>query len=378
MRTARRLKHRARNAVVSAPLAFVALWLGLQWVLDERPQLRDPSYHGKVTFLADRLDKAGPEPLTIVALGSSRTACYFNPTAFESEFAAVTGRSCIAHNIARPANGPVGQSLQLRRLLNRGIRPDVVIVELTPCMTGELKGIYAEYVAIHPTTVTRKEVEFLTELGYADDGFRELWNKEHLNPYHSFRFQLIGQIQPKWSPPGVVRYTRKPSRPTGWEPIIAKMQQGDYEKNLAAAKEGFYERVQGDDIAPQARAAFNCIFETCRKQGIVAVAVFSPESTEFRDWYTAGSHERVIAMRALAYEGTGGNVFNTVDWLPNHYFSDGHHVMPDGADVYSARLAREVLVPTLRRTLLSSLEPPIAHSPMLPGAAAVLSDSHRR
>lgn len=342
-----RAKRRARVAVITAPITLLAICLGLRGMFNERPDLRDPNFYSKKTLFEGRAAET-PQCHTIVALGSSRTGTFFHPTTVESEVAAITGSPCIASNHSLPGSGPVKQWLQIKRQLDHGIAPDLVIVEITPAMCCLAKGVYAESGNIPPTCVTRDELEFMTKIGFADDRFRRDWRDAQWNPFYGFRFQLMGMIQPRWTPPGVLQFSRKPTLPGGWAPpVVTTLKPGEYDKNLEIARRSFFDRLQNLQIPETAKVAYAEIFTLCKRHRITTIAIVTPESSQFRSWYTEKTHRGVAELVELANKGTGENVISTWDWLPDSAFVDGHHVLREPAFAYSKRLAREVIAPKL-------------------------------
>ena len=71
---------------------------------------------------------------TVVMLGSSRTGLAFHGKRAEQALAAELGRPAVAFNYGVPASGPVTHLVYLDRLLDGGITPDVLVLEVMPTM----------------------------------------------------------------------------------------------------------------------------------------------------------------------------------------------------------------------------------------------------
>ena len=106
------------------------------------------------------------------------------------------------------------QLLHIRRLIERGIKPDLVVVEIIPSMCADRKGNPPEIGHLRPDRVT-------PGTGCVD-GYRlrerntPRLERGGVEPWFGFRFQLLGMIQPKWTPPGVVKPPAlTPIRPAG-------------------------------------------------------------------------------------------------------------------------------------------------------------------
>src|SRR5262245_36134479 len=100
----------------------LALAVGLEgfW-----PDLRDPEFDKALAVLERRRLESPGRPLTL-ALGSSRTQ-----SAVRGDYLSeATGK--LVFNFGVPGSGPMMQQTVLRRLIERGIRPEVVLIEAMP------------------------------------------------------------------------------------------------------------------------------------------------------------------------------------------------------------------------------------------------------
>ena len=140
----------------------------------------------------------------------------------------------------------------------------------------------------------------------------------------------------------------------------------NYKENLAIAYHEHFENLQTIEVGQVALKAYAEIFATCRQHGIVAVAVITPEASDFRSWYGINAQKAVTILMKAANEGTDGHVVDAREWLPDSVFADGHHVSRAAALMYSSRLSRDALVPALR------------HSPVVPGECRRVHKDYRR
>jgi hypothetical protein len=335
---------RARGAVLATLVSLAALNAGLALRVNARPDLRDPLYFPKEDLLAAQYARPVPGRVTVVALGSSRTANAFHPPTVEAEVTAATGRPCLAFNLAMPGSGPLTELLHLRRLLARGVRPDLVVVEVTPVMCAVPETFF-----LRPERVSRAELEALAGVGFADERYRAEWWEATVNPWSGLRFQLLAAVRPKWTPPGVPRVVRGGADPRGWNPWREVITPEVYAARLAVARREHFATLQHlEAVGEVPRRALLAIFATCRREGITAVAVLPPEGSDFRAWYGPGARRVAGELRSMANAATGGRAVDAGEWLPDDAFVDGHHVQEWAAPGYTERLAREVLAPALR------------------------------
>lgn len=344
MMTARR---RARTMVLSAPLTLLALNAGLVLWVEYRPDLRDPLYYSKEDKLAERLAEPVPDRLVVVALGSSRMGNGFHPPTVEEEVTAATGRPCLAFNAAVLGRGPMFQMLQLRRLLARGIHPDVVVVEVVPSMFAAPGGAPAELGHLRSDRLTRAEIDELAAVGFDDPEFRADWLKAMANPIFSFRTSLLGRVEPKWTPGMVVAEPPRFPNPTGWQPWREPVTPASYEAGVRFA--GSHKaNLEEMEVGSAGVAALRAVLADCRRAGVTAVVVLNPEASDFRSWYGPGARAATDELLAIAREGADGRVADARAWMPDEAFADPHHLTAAQAKVYTARLARELIAPAAR------------------------------
>lgn len=343
-----RRRHRARATVLSAVLALVALNSGLVLLLALRPDLRDPLYYGKQDRLVEQLAEPVPDRITIIAIGSSRTANAFHPPTVEREVTAATGKPCLAFNAAVLGRGPVFQQLQLRRLLARGIRPDILVVEIVPSLYAAQNGKPSEIGHLRADRLTWEEIQEIARLGYSDPEYRSDWRKAMYNPYFSFRFQLLGLFQPRWTPPEVIAEARAFPDRTGWQPYTDTVTPEKYRKGLEYARGGHFDHLQKMEVGRAAVEALREVFEICRQERITPVVALVPEGSDFRSWYGPQAKALTKELIAIACDGADGRVIDARDWLPDDAFADGHHMLHTAAPIYTERLTRELIIPALK------------------------------
>jgi len=341
-------KHRARATVWTAIFTLFILNLALAAVVQSRPDLRDPLYYGKEDVLAEQFFPEVPGRITVVAIGSSRTANAFHPPTVEMGVTDATGQPCFAFNDAVLGRGPIFQLLHLRRLLARGIKPDLLILEVVPSLFAARGGKPSEIGHIRPDRLTWKEVEALADLGYTDSEYRNDWRGSMLNPWFAFRFQLLGMIEPKWTPPEVVAERRKWPNKTGWQPYMGQVTRENYVKQLELAKGGHFENLDKMEMGQAAIAALREALALCKREGILAAIVLTSENSDFRSWYGPAAHAAVAEILQICRQDADGRVIDARAWMPDDAFADGHHMFDVAAPTYTSRLVRELILPALR------------------------------
>src|SRR6266404_8754186 len=135
----RRQRHRRqlRADMLWVAAFFVALQIGLAIMIDRGlPKVRDAHWAALENRLRCRLEE-NPQAKLVVMLGSSRTQLALQGGRVSDR----TGNQhSIVFNLGINGSGPLMEFVALRRLLEQGIRPDAVLVELMPSFLSQKAG----------------------------------------------------------------------------------------------------------------------------------------------------------------------------------------------------------------------------------------------
>jgi hypothetical protein len=336
-------------------VGFLALQLGMGFVIEGGLWgFRDPWYQHKIVHLRRQWHErthgdASSSTRLAVMLGSSRTGNGLKGTCFEEEMHAALGERWTIGNIAVQAGGPVIELIEFRRLLAEGIRPDLVLIEVTSWFLSE---------PVHETFVIKSARLTLSDLDCVDqcdfptrDALRLGWWSEWGSPWYAHRFSILSEVSPMFLPCPLQQTWASGCDRTGW---IAQ------ERDPALTPEGslFALKVFGKYFEPSlrnyhpcepSRKALRAILEECRRRDIPAALVRMPEGTRVRDWYSPAAQAGVCAVMAELQTDFGVTVIDGSEWIADSDFSDQIHLLADGADAYTRRLAQQV-APLLRRS----------------------------
>ena len=319
---------RARRAAVAGFLFFALGHLGLNVALDTvRPHWRDPEYGHRLRELKPL---AARSPRLLVVLGSSRVQMGVNPAELHLDGVA-------AYNLSQAGCGPVGELLNLHRLLREGVRPDFLLVEcLPPVLAGDGPaegGLIADRLSLADL---RSVAPLCTDPTALPRGYL----LARLNPWSHYRRVLLchagmGSWLPWQQRPD---FTWTQLKPGGWLPYFHDTV-GDEKRadGLARAKREYAPYLVSYHVADAPGRAYRELVETCRAHGIRLGFVLMPESPAFRPLYPPGARD--TAVRFLAGL-TAGPVIDAGDWEPDEgRFADGHHLMRPGAAAVTRRLS---------------------------------------
>jgi hypothetical protein len=337
-RSARRT---AAVAVAVAVAAFAALHLALAAAAEVTLLVRDPVYADKELRLS-RVERAAPGTPAAVLLGTSRAGYGFEA----GRVPEATGGRVEAFNFGIPATGPVTHLVYLRRLLDAGHRPALLVIEILPpaladLPDGPLEGRFADGNRFHAA-----ELDVVAGFGFPDAKLRGQWRDSLAAPWHSYRFHLVGRLSPTMLPWNVRFDWGRPPDPRGWNAAIGP------ELTPEQSAEGFKQATREyswilNDSHPGGPAvrALRELLALARERAIPTRLLLMPESVAFRGLYPRAYTARLD--RLLRELGREAPVIDARGWVPDDGFRDGHHLNRSGAAIFTDRLTSEVIAPTL-------------------------------
>lgn len=185
-----------RGSLAWATVFFLGGQLGLALVLEYgRPGVRDPEYARRLTSLRACRDRLPGSPL-VLALGSSRVAMGIRP---ESPDRPGRESEPLLFNYGLVGAGPVLQLLCLHRLLEDGIRPDLVLVEYWPPFLDQ-EGSRAEETRFDPLRLGGRDLILAGRYFRPGQRLYSRWWAAQLFPEFSYRLILFNQLLPAWLP----------------------------------------------------------------------------------------------------------------------------------------------------------------------------------
>ena len=349
----RKKQRRARRAVLLAVALFGATQIGFVAVVERSdPALVDAEFGTRLEYFRT-LRRQYPRRKSIAVLGSSRIG-----NGFESDYA--TARSCIEDNQESPivanmsmtGGTSVWQYLALRRLIDHGLKPDAVIVEIFPMTLVSDDQYFQAGYHFPPHRLRWGDIRSLSAI-VPDNAWRhgsEWVANNAVFPWHTHRFSLVGLFAPKWqvdqlSDNANPRIWRKIVSPTGWirfgvdEPTPAQRQKSEDVARSAYGPIGI-----STTISKQVAATYEALFACCREHGIeVRAVVMMPESEMFRGFYGPSLQQEVRRFAESVTHDHGIPVVDAREWIPAEQFWDGHHLLAAGARAFTDRICTETL-----------------------------------
>ncbi|HEX4614152.1 MAG TPA: hypothetical protein VH092_38570, partial [Urbifossiella sp.] len=320
-------RRRAAVAVGVGVAAAVLLQAGLGLAVELSLYLRDPGYADKEIRL--RRQFAGhPGAPSVVMLGTSRTGYGFYSARVREQLGADLGGRAMAFNFGIPASGPVTHLVYLRRLLEAGHRPDLLLVEVLPPTLAELPDGPLESRFLFGERLQHSEVEPVVGYGFPAAKTREAWVRSVVEPWYAVRFPLVGRVTPS-ALPWHLRYDwSRTEDPAGWTtPLVTDVTPELSDAGLKRAA-GEYGAILADmhPTGGGARALAD-LLALCRERAIPVRLVLMPESEGFRALYPPATTARLYAFLHRLETEYAAPLVDARDWLPAAVFTDGHHML---------------------------------------------------
>jgi hypothetical protein len=337
---------RGRSAVLWGVVMFLALQAAYYYPLAHIwPQLQDLEYGDKMSRLRTQLAAKSADQPCVVALGSSLTAWGFNPAALTSVKAGSPGGP-VVFDFGINSGGVIVELMCLRRILDDGIRPDLIVLETHP------QFLFREFNTVpgkHYLQPGRFQVRDAEVLSRYDPEWRELrheWRATQWFAWFSNRYNIQQFLVPRWGArpapnADVWPYIDR----NGWEcmpRILAWFTTVPKEVGVQSVRH----RIHNLNHSPMEdcfKLAYREIIDLCHQHGTEVVLVRMPEMSHALVHYTPELKRQVDDFYAGLVRDTGIRFVDAKDWVEDQHFPDAFHLHPVGATIFMQRLEREFL-----------------------------------
>jgi hypothetical protein len=329
-------------------LAGVLLFAGGQLAADlfaaRSPYLRDPVYADKITLLNLR----GGQP-SVLMVGTSRAAYGLHAGRLEQRLTAELGRPVTAFNFAVPSTGPFFHLVYTRRLLDAGVRPDLLLVEVLPAQLVDRPADPIEPRWISGDRLWRDEVELAARLGYPAAALREGWRRSWLAPAYALRLPVLARLVPSWVPEALRQNWSRITDEWGWgRCAFTQVTPELYRYGLENARSVYAGLLAEFRLGGPSCRALEELLAVTKAHGVPTVLVLMPEGADFRAFYPPDAG-RVLGEYLSGLERRyGASLVDARRWVADDGFIDAHHLLASGAAAFTDRLAREAVLTHLR------------------------------
>jgi hypothetical protein len=357
-----------------ATLAFFATQFTAGIALDYTwPQVRFRKFFDQVA----RVDSLPTAP-TVVCLGSSRFGCGLDEAEMTLQLRELTGDATAqVFNAACPASDLVVAERMLGHLLDRGVRPQAVVIEVCPEWLNRRNG----WLHLHVARSLRWDdaPSYLWELAATSNLPR--FATTRLVPLYAFRAKIRDAVREAvfgWDPEAETA-----SSYAGWlvqrGPLPEPVHAGAGEKWQRMVTEALEERPTGLYVATtvgleetrrflqcyrpggNAVATLDRMLSRCRAEGIEPILLGIPLTSAHRACYSPevlASYRGCVSRLTRRYDCRFADF---LDALPDRQFLDHHHASAAGRRVLGRKLGIEILAPSLVEGHTASRRESLAH-----------------
>jgi hypothetical protein len=331
-----------------------ALLWGLSWFISLQvlfgiaadywlPGLRYPEYGRKLDMLTRLRAEKGRQP-SLLALGTSRVVFGFRPA-----IDALGNRDADAwqFNFALTGQGPVQELICLHRLLATGFRPSRLLIEIHPALLHQAHP-YMEPGLTDLGRLNWSDVSVLAR--YATDPRQVYinWIRSRIAPWHTHRRHVLGRVAPSMLTE-LQRTDLNLTRETdarGWSRFPVRPTDDENRRVMEKWSVGLYtEYFRGFEVSDAPRGAVEEMLCLCRREHIEPALLLMPECELFRKGYPHSAESVLNQWLNDVHDKCGIAVFDCRNWCTDDQFCDGHHMLPEGAEHFSARLELSLLQP---------------------------------
>ena len=335
----------ARRTLLWAAVGWLLAQFGLAAAIElALPEARDPQYAVRERRLLARM--AGDQRPLWLMLGSSRTQLGWQA----ARLAESSDRGGpLAFNFGMPGCGPLMQMICFDRLLARNVRPQLLLIELTPALLASNDGQPMEERLLDGARLTIPEL--VRALPYYRQPRRLLgkWAWSWLAPCQRRAAELrrLANLGPAGQDADAADYLMDDF---GWQHVPAPVdaqRRRELTRLAASQYDGALARFQPGTMQ---RRALEELLVRCRQESIPAVLVMLPIGSSFERLYGPPSEPALQRLLAELRRDHGVEAIDARHWVDDEFFSDGHHLLPAGAIVFTDRLARETSLARIAAT----------------------------
>jgi hypothetical protein len=348
-----RQARRSRRVLLWAVGLFVVAQLTTSLLLDYCwPLLRFPSARKVLAHLA-----AEPDKPDIVTLGSSRFEAGIVPTEISSLVSQEcrTDRPVRVFNASVPAGDIIAAEFMLHYLLEGGVRPKLVLLEINP----ETLNHYNDWLGVH----VRRQLCWHDMPGYFVQVCQSMqmvrWLGERVNPVYYHREELWQATSEACRSLAAGTATNAPGRAKpalgqqpAWKELLCPPPMALPAEALEQCRSSAFGvvrrwlrhyRISGGNAE-----ALERMLRLCRQKQIEVILLGVPVTTPHREVYTSEINAVYLAYLDCLCQTHGCRFVDYRARVPDSLFVDTHHLGPKGGLFFSRLLTYEVLAPFWR------------------------------
>jgi hypothetical protein len=252
-------------------------------------------------------------------------------------------------------SGPLLNLITLHRLLDAGIHPQAILLEVWPPHLATESAERTDTVSLDVNRLSWRDLKILAPYSAKPASLYQSWLVNRLESWSTYRFTLTRLFAPALLDrvqDSEARWSGMHER--GWlgqGPYQAHPPSDVYARYLIHTRYSLASVLDKPNMVPLSRSALTDFLDVCHREGIQVGLIWLPESPEFRRSYATEGLARASAELQALSQHAKMPFFDTNDWVPEDGFVDGYHLTHAGAELFTRMLERNVLTPF------------IAHSP---------------
>jgi hypothetical protein len=362
-----RSKH-ARTVLVWFAVAFVLAQVALSVLLDRAwAEVRDPEWHLLIERLRQRRAEAPGRPLVVV-LGSSRSLMVLDAARLSQ---APSGP--LVFNAAVPGGGALVQRVFLERLVEQGIRPNAVVLEVMPPYFSAY-GTRLEESFPAWQRLTLAELLHVASRAQHPGRVVKVWLKARLLPVCYHQGELQRRLVPAALCPASEAVPGDDRDGHGWKAGTAVCSAERRAELTRFMLEQYDLALRSPGLCRSRVDNLDGLLGWCRQEGIGCILLMAPEDSQFRTRTAVNFRKALDAALAGLARDHGALIHDARDWLPDEDFLDGHHATRQGAARFTTRFEPVLKAESVRsrqRVLRDARVPTVPGRPggsLLPGS----------
>jgi hypothetical protein len=293
------------------------------------------NFASKLSCFRKQLEVYPEDAIVALALGSSRIMNGINTGGFAERLAERTGRPALVYNFGVTGSGNIYSFLSLEKIIDEGIRPDLVFVEIYPGFlvpNSETKWFTANEL---------RSKNFQDTQRYGIEPVSRPWYREWLAAWHTYRFDILNYISPKMLPMRLRENWAVAADDFGWVAVDRGLDQQLSEKQIKR----FAQISDPYDLRGHSCQALRDTLALCNELGIQCVLIWMPEPEGIRDNYRPEIVPRVEAFLVDLREEFEFQTIMSWDWVQDDGFYDSAHLNRRGAEDFTRKLAQRITAP---------------------------------
>jgi len=315
------------------------------WIGFFKPIYRDPILHLRLSHLRQRMRESDTQDRPVVFVGTSRFRFGVQGRVMEKHLLEAQGAPTVVANWSNAGNGVVRSRLNLSRLAENKLRPRMVFLEVFPLhlsSDNNMLDTVAPYLPAGELSLADARIVARFDPDQPSVQTEQLLSQ--MLPIHGHRFNLL-----RLHAPSLVRTeTEELNRVKGdfrgtWP---EEQKRAILENNVKVKLARRYQRYK---LCPHRLEVLEDGLRFASEQDWPIAVVMMPEGPTFRSLYKPGTWEEVNRAVTTLADRHGATFINLREWIDDEKeFNDSHHLTAEGADRFTERLTREVVVPLLR------------------------------